>query len=83
MPHVIAQPCIGTKDTGCVEVCPTDAIQPKEGHEACDQLFINPSLCIDCGMCVEECPVKAIFPVEEVPEEWKGFIEKNAAHFAG
>ncbi|HBS29924.1 MAG TPA: ferredoxin, partial [Phycisphaerales bacterium] len=24
MPHVIAEPCIGTKDTSCVEVCPVD-----------------------------------------------------------
>ena len=28
MAHIIAQPCIGTKDTACVTVCPVDCIHP-------------------------------------------------------
>ena len=28
MAHIIAQPCIGTKDTACVAVCPVDCIHP-------------------------------------------------------
>ena len=84
MAHVIAQPCIGTKDASCVSVCPVDCIHPgkAEGEfEAADQLYIDPDTCIDCGLCVDECPVQAIFPVEDLPGEWKEFIEKNAAFY--
>ncbi|EQD78671.1 4Fe-4S ferredoxin iron-sulfur binding domain protein [mine drainage metagenome] len=49
------------------------------GPEA--QLFIDPDTCIDCGLCVDECPVKAIFPEDDVPAEWKKYIEINAAHY--
>jgi ferredoxin len=41
-------------------------------------LVIDPEECIDCGVCVDECPVSAIFPDEEVPEKWQEFIELNA-----
>ena len=84
MAHVIAQPCIGTKDTSCVEVCPVDCIHPTqngEGYDDAAQLFIDPDVCIDCGLCVDECPVQAIFPQEDLPAEWNDFIEKNAAYF--
>lgn len=76
MAFVICQPCIGTKDAACVEVCPVDCI-----HEGEDQYYINPDECIDCGACEPECPVEAIYPEDEVPEEWKDFIEKNANFF--
>lgn len=84
MPHVITQPCIGTKDTACVAVCPVDAIHPTKDEPdfaSVEQLYIDPDTCIDCGLCVDECPVKAIFPQEDVPAEWKSFIEKNAAYY--
>lgn len=41
-------------------------------------LVIDPDECIDCGVCVDECPVTAIYPEEEVPEKWKSYIELNA-----
>jgi NAD-dependent dihydropyrimidine dehydrogenase PreA subunit len=72
MPYVIAEPCIGTKDASCVEVCPVDCI-----YEADDQYYINPDECIDCGACEPECPVQAIFPDTDVPSEWTDYIEKN------
>ncbi len=81
MTHVIAQPCIGTKDTACVEVCPVECIHPakSEGqYGEIEQLYIDPDTCIDCGACVPECPVEAIFPTDELKEEWKKFEEKNA-----
>jgi ferredoxin len=84
MSHYIAEPCINTKDTACVAVCPVDCIHPtKEEPEfaTADQLYIDPDTCIDCGLCVDECPVKAIFPEEDVPPEWKRFIEINTAYF--
>ena len=85
MSHYIAEPCIGTKDTACVAVCPVDCIHPtadEEDFEAEDMLYIDPDVCIDCGLCVDECPGKAIFPEDELPEEWLSFIERNVAYYA-
>lgn len=84
MAHVIAQPCIGTKDTSCVAVCPVDCIHPGKtasDFAKADQLYIDPDTCIDCGLCVDECPVQAIYPVEDLPAEWTNFIEKNSLYF--
>ena len=80
MTYIIAEPCINTKDTACVDVCPVDCIHPRKDEpefgEAV-QLYINPDECIDCGACEPACPVAAIFPEEEVPEKWKSFIQVN------
>src|SRR5690349_8183010 len=82
MAFVIAEPCIGVKDTACVVVCPVDVIHPtigEQGFESAEQLYIEPTHCVDCGLCAEECPVKAIFHDQDMPPEWHHFIEKNAA----
>ena len=84
MAHVIAEPCIGTKNTACVAVCPTDAIHPRPDESdfpALDQLFIDPSSCIDCAQCVAVCPVNAIFQQNDLPPEWASYIEKNADYY--
>jgi len=84
MTHIIAEPCIGTKDTACVEVCPVDCIHPVEGaedHEGAEMLYIDPDTCIDCGLCIDECPVQAIFTEEDLPEEWHKYIQINADWF--
>ncbi|GMV96124.1 MAG: ferredoxin family protein [Phycisphaerae bacterium] len=84
MSHYIAEPCIGTKDTACVAVCPVDCIHPTKDEPdfaTSEMLYIDPDTCIDCGLCVDECPVKAIFPEEDLPEEWKRFVEINAAYY--
>ena len=81
MAHIIAEPCIGTKDTACVEVCPVDCIHPTTDEAKADdaeQLYIDPDTCIDCGLCVDECPVQAIYPEEDLPEEWTKYIQINA-----
>lgn len=81
MTFVIAEPCIGTKDTACVDACPVDCIHPRADEvEFIDasMLYIDPVECIDCGACVPECPVEAIFPDDEVPEEWDHYLEINA-----
>ncbi len=85
MAYVIAEPCIGTKDTACVDVCPVDCIHPtqdEDEYEEVDQLYIDPDECIDCGACEPACPVSAIFEEEDVPEKWQEYIEKNAEYFA-
>ena len=85
MTHVIAEPCVGTKDTACADVCPVDCIHPtsdEETFEAHTQLFIDPDTCIDCGLCVDECPVQAIYPEEDLPDEWMKYIQINVDHFS-
>src|SRR5215207_2249725 len=74
MTYVITEPCIGTKDQSCVEVCPVDCI-----YDAGDQFLINPEECIDCGACEPECPVEAIFPEDALPEKWEPFVRINYA----
>ena len=84
MAYVIAEPCIGTMDNSCVEVCPVDCIHPtreEPGYEEAEQLYIDPDECIDCDACVEACPVDACFAEDQVPDEWHGYIAKNAGWF--
>ncbi len=80
MTHVIAEPCIGTKDTACVEVCPVDCIHPSSdeaNYKEFDMLYIDSDSCIDCGLCIDECPVQAIFPEDDLPNEWKKYLQIN------
>ena len=78
MTYVITEPCIGTKDASCVDVCPVDCIHSTADDE---QYFIDPSTCIDCAACETVCPVNAIFFKEDVPEEWKGYVAKSEEWF--
>jgi NAD-dependent dihydropyrimidine dehydrogenase PreA subunit len=84
MTFVITEPCIGTKDSACVDVCPVDCIHPTKKEDAfatAEMLYINPVECIDCGACEPACPVEAIFEADNVPEKWKHFTQKNADYF--
>ena len=78
MAYVITEPCIGTKDKSCVDVCPVDCIH---GSDDGKQLFIDPEVCIDCGACVSACPVEAIYADSDVPDKWKDYIDLNAVYF--
>ncbi len=73
MTYVIQEPCVGVKDTACVEVCPVEAF-----HIGPRMVYINPETCIDCDACVPACPVSAIFPEDEVPEKWESYTAINA-----
>ena len=81
MTYVIAEPCIDVKDKACVEVCPVDCIYEGEKEGFPDMLYIHPDECIDCGVCQPECPVDAIFPEDDVPEEWNNYIQINYDYF--
>lgn len=84
MAYVICEPCIGVKDTSCVDVCPVDCIHPtrdESEYDEVEKLQIDPDECIECGACEAACPVSAIYAEEDVPEEWHEYIEKNAAWF--
>ena len=84
MAYIICEPCIGTKDSACVDVCPVDCIHPRKDEPdfaTAEMLYIHPDECIDCGACVQACPVEAIFALDETPEKWKSFIPVNAQYF--
>ena len=83
MAYVIVESCI--KDLLCVDVCPTECIHPKKDEaafEAAAQMFVDPAGCIDCGACVPVCPTNSIYPIDDLPQEMKGFAEKNAVFYA-
>jgi ferredoxin len=73
MAYVVTESCIKCKYTDCVDVCPVDCF-----HEGPNMLVIDPEECIDCTLCVAECPVEAIFAEDDVPAEQRGFIALNA-----
>ena len=87
MAYVITDPCIGTKDTACVDVCPVDCIHPRKDEAefaVAELLFIHPDECIDCGACIPACPVAAIYDSpESCPPSQQRLIEANATYRAG
>lgn len=95
MAYVITQKCAGTCDTACVDVCPCDCIvgpipleqirqvpaAERATRLAGIQMYVDPDECIDCGACVAECPVAAIYLDDDVPAEHREDIERNAKFF--
>lgn len=92
MSYIIGRPCDGVCDTACVQVCPVDCINGPidiEGRgdevsgmdiKAGDMLYINPEECIDCGACIPECPVEAIYEDEQEAIEKDGtdeYVKRN------
>ncbi|MFA6040124.1 MAG: ferredoxin FdxA [Methylophilus sp.] len=73
MTYVVTENCIQCKYTDCVDVCPVDCFV-----EGPNFLAINPDECIDCTLCVAECPAEAIFAEDDVPADQQQFIELNA-----
>jgi len=73
MTYVVTEPCIRCRYTDCVEVCPVDCF-----HAGPNFLVIDPEECIDCAVCVPECPVDAIVPDDGVPAGQEAFLELNA-----
>lgn len=73
MTYVVIDNCIRCKYTDCVEVCPVDCFR-----EGPNMLVIDPDECIDCNLCVPECPVDAIYPEDDLPEGKEAFTALNA-----
>lgn len=73
MTYVVTESCIKCKYTDCVDVCPVDCF-----HEGPNFLAIDPEECIDCTLCVAECPVEAIFAEDDVPKGQEHFVALNA-----
>ena len=72
MTHVVTESCIKCRYTDCVDVCPVDCFRVGPNF-----LSIDPDECIDCAVCIPECPVNAIFAEEDVPEAQRPFIAIN------
>ncbi|OGT01076.1 MAG: ferredoxin [Gallionellales bacterium RBG_16_56_9] len=73
MTYVVSESCIKCKYTDCVEVCPVDCFR-----EGPNFLVIDPDECIDCTLCVAECPAEAIYAEDDLPESQRQFIALNA-----
>ena len=73
MTFVVTENCILCKYTDSVDVCPVDCFR-----EGPNFLAIDPDECIDCAVCVPECPAEAIFAEEDVPGDQQAFIALNA-----
>ena len=73
MTFVVTENCINCKYGDCVDVCPVDCFR-----EGPNFLVIEPDECIDCHLCVPECPVDAIYPEDELPDDQKAFTAINA-----
>jgi len=73
MTFVVTDNCKGCRFTDCVAVCPVDCF-----HSDDEMLYIDPNECIDCGACVPECPVEAIFDETQIPDDKKSWIAINA-----
>ena len=73
MTYVVSESCIKCKYTDCVEVCPVDCFRAGPNF-----LVIDPDECIDCTLCVAECPVEAIYAEDDLPASQRHFIALNA-----
>jgi len=82
MAYVVTRLCRDCKDLSCIKVCPVDCIlehKPQDREsELPNQVFIDPGECIDCNMCVPECPWEAIFQDDDVPEPLTPDVALNA-----
>lgn len=73
MTFVVTDNCIRCKYTDCVSVCPVDCFR-----EGPNMLVIDPDECIDCNLCVPECPVDAIFAEDDLPADKHSYLALNA-----
>jgi ferredoxin len=80
--YVIGGTCVA--DYSCVEACPVDCIKPgpdDRGFDTTEQLYINPTQCIDCAACVDACPIDAVTHEDALPKPSAHYAEVNAAYF--
>jgi ferredoxin len=72
MTYVVTEGCIKCKHTDCVEVCPVNCF-----HEGPNFLAIDPAECVDCGLCVPECPVDAIVSDQDSHANMEFWLDLN------
>jgi NAD-dependent dihydropyrimidine dehydrogenase PreA subunit len=82
MAYVITNTC--TKDELCIDACPVDCIHPRSSEASfaeVEQLYVDPSGCIDCGACIPVCPTSSIYADSDLPGDLSQFLAINAAHY--
>ncbi|MCH7596989.1 MAG: ferredoxin family protein [Planctomycetes bacterium] len=80
MAYVVTERCVDCRYTDCCAVCPVDCFYETESPA---MLVIDPDTCIDCGLCVPECPIQAIWPEDELPDAYSEWLDKNGELFGG
>ena len=80
MAHVVTERCVDCRYTDCFAVCPVDCFYEIESPA---MLVIDPDTCIDCVLCVPECPIQAIWPEDELPDAYSEWADKNGDLFGG
>ena len=75
MAYVVTERCVDCRYTDCCAVCPVDCFYEVESPAL---LVIDPETCIDCALCVPECPIQAIWPEDELPEVYSEWLDRNA-----
>jgi NAD-dependent dihydropyrimidine dehydrogenase PreA subunit len=77
MTFVVTDACVDVLDRSCIEECPVDCI-----YEGDRKMYINPTECIDCGLCEQLCPTLAAVADRDLAGtsgEWA--VADNAAFF--
>ncbi len=80
MAHIVTERCVDCRYTDCCVVCPVDCFYEITSPA---MLVIDPDTCIDCCLCVPECPIQAIWPADELPDVYSEWTDKNAELFGG
>ena len=80
MAHVVTERCVDCRYTDCCAVCPVDCFYETESPA---MLVIDPDTCIDCALCVPECPIQAIWPEDELPDVYSEWLDRNGELFSG
>ncbi len=80
MTHVVTERCVDCRYTDCCAVCPVDCFYETESPA---MLVIDPDTCIDCALCVPECPIQAIWPEDELPDAYSEWLDRNGELFGG
>jgi ferredoxin len=75
MTHIVTERCVNCRYTDCATVCPVECFWEIEDPP---MLVIDPEVCIDCGLCIPECPVHAIYAEDELPQPYEEWLQKNA-----
>ncbi|MFO0972198.1 MAG: 4Fe-4S binding protein [Phycisphaerae bacterium] len=78
MAHIVTGRCVACRYTDCCAVCPVDCFYEIDNPA---MLVIDPDTCIDCGLCIPECPIHAIYTEDETPEPYREWIAKNKELF--
>ena len=72
MAHVVTEACINCMYKDCANACPVDCF-----HEGENMMVIDPEVCIDCGICIDVCPVNAILSdIDPNNEKWSALNDE-------